>query len=471
MSIFSRLKLDRLTIILLVAAVLIAGTLGFFAFRMVREIILPMTTFEIPGAPVASADTPIDALQDGAAPGDIEIPPPAPEALSAPDELPTDDWDGGSRVNILIMGLDFRDWEAGETPRTDTMILFTIDPITYQAGMLSIPRDMWVNIPGYDYGKINTAFYLGELYKVPGGGPALASATVEHFLGVPIQYYAQVDFIIFEQFINEIGGIVLVIEEPITIYPIGKPKVTLQPDRYLVGGDYALAYARTRYTEGGDFDRAKRQQEVIMEIRRQIIENFPTVIANAPQIYQNLAGGIRTNMTFQEALKLASLGPLINVENIKRGIIGPDVVTNAISPDGLNIIVPIPDEIRLIRDEIFTSGGPLGPAAVANDALVLVQQEQARVAIQNGTLTSGMANKTGEYFRSLGMNVVQETNADSVYDATNLIIYNATPYTASYLAALMSINNYNIINRYDPSAQIDIAVILGNDWNNLNPMP
>ena len=369
------------------------------------------------------------------------------------------------------MGLDFRDWEAGETPRTDTMILFTIDPITYEAGMLSIPRDMWVNIPGYDYGKINTAFYLGELYKVPGGGPALASATVEHFLGVPIQYFAQVDFIIFEQFIDEIGGIVLVIEEPITIYPIGKPKVTLQPDRYLVGGDYALAYARTRYTEGGDFDRAKRQQEVIMEIRRQIIENFPTIIANAPQIYQNLASGIRTNMTFQEALKLASLGPLIKVENIKRGIIGPDVVTNAFSPDGLNIIVPIPDEIRLIRDEIFTTGGPLGPAAVANDALILVQQEQARVAIQNGTMTTGLANRTGDYFRSLGLNVVQETNADSVYDASNLIIYNATPYTASYLAALMNINSVNIVNRYDPSAQIDIGVMLGNDWNNLNPMP
>lgn len=105
---------------------------------------------------------------------------------SAPQvELPPP-WDGASRVTILVIGLDYRDWITEQTAsRSDTMILLTIDPVTKTAGMLSIPRDMWVNIPGFSYNKINTAFYLGELYHLPGGGPGMAMKTAENFLGNP----------------------------------------------------------------------------------------------------------------------------------------------------------------------------------------------------------------------------------------------------------------------------------------------
>ena len=72
-------------------------------------------------------------------------------------------WEGGERVTVLLMGLDYRDWEKGEgPPRTDTMILLTLDPVTETAGMMNIPRDLWVSIPGFDYGRINTAYPLGE---------------------------------------------------------------------------------------------------------------------------------------------------------------------------------------------------------------------------------------------------------------------------------------------------------------------
>ena len=110
------------------------------------------------------------------------------------DELP-DEWDANERVTILLMGLDYRDWESGEGPsRTDSMMLVTIDPLTRTAGMLSIPRDLWVDIPGYGHGRINTAYFLGEQDRLPGGGPELAMKTVEKFMGVPIQYYVQIDF-------------------------------------------------------------------------------------------------------------------------------------------------------------------------------------------------------------------------------------------------------------------------------------
>jgi anionic cell wall polymer biosynthesis LytR-Cps2A-Psr (LCP) family protein len=98
--------------------------------------------------------------------------PPTPVALPEV-ELPA--WDGASRINILFIGLDARDWAANEgPPRSDTMILFTIDPVTKTAGMLSIPRDLWVNIPGFGYSRINTAYSSGVGAQLPGGGPGLA---------------------------------------------------------------------------------------------------------------------------------------------------------------------------------------------------------------------------------------------------------------------------------------------------------
>ncbi len=93
------------------------------------------------------------------------------------------------------MGLDLRDTEGDDAaPRSDTMILLTMDPLNNTAAAIAIPRDMWVGVPGYGYYKINTAYRLGELNDLPGGGPALAVQTVEEFLGVPIDFYAQVGF-------------------------------------------------------------------------------------------------------------------------------------------------------------------------------------------------------------------------------------------------------------------------------------
>ena len=110
-----------------------------------------------------------------------------PTLIKLPDIPPV--WDGKARVTLLVMGVDYRDWLLGEgAPRSDTMMLITIDPITQQAGMLSIPRDLWVEIPGWGHNRINTAYMFGEGSNLPGGGPALAVKTVERLVGVPIQF-------------------------------------------------------------------------------------------------------------------------------------------------------------------------------------------------------------------------------------------------------------------------------------------
>jgi polyisoprenyl-teichoic acid--peptidoglycan teichoic acid transferase len=161
---------------------------------------------------------------------------------------------------------------------------------------------------------------------------------VEEFLGVPIHFYAQIDFYAFEQFINELDGVTIDVPYEIRVDPLGPGNtVILEPGEQVLDGPLALAYARARYTDGGDFDRAQRQQQVIMALRSRIlrVDRLPIVISRAPRIYQELASGINTNMDLDQAIQLAWLAQQIPLENIQRGVISPpDQVILAKSPDG-----------------------------------------------------------------------------------------------------------------------------------------
>ncbi len=292
-----------LRIALLVGFVFVVILASFLTFVTIRDFVASWKITNLPGISVSSTS---------ASPGAEGSLPPVEGANAQPVAGPTPPpWDGANRVSMLVMGLDYRDWEAGEgPPRTDTMILFTVDPINRTAGLLSIPRDLWVNIPGFEYGRINTAYQLGEAYQMVGGGPQLAVDTVEELLGVSIDYYAQIDFGAFVRFIDEIGGVELDISEPLKLDPLGDGNVKrVQPGHYNFPGDLALAYVRFRKTEGGDFDRSQRQQQVIMSIRDRILEYdmLPTLISKAPQLYGELTSGVHTNLNLDDAIKLAWL--------------------------------------------------------------------------------------------------------------------------------------------------------------------
>lgn len=377
-------------------------------------------------------------------------------------------WDGASRVTILLMGLDYRDWEGQGPSRTDTMILFTLDPVAETAGMLSIPRDLWVNIPDFGYGKINTAHYLGDAYNLPGGGPGLAMSTVSQFLGVPINYYVVVDFTAFERFIDQIGGIEVDVPETITVDPLGPHNtVTLEPGPQVLDGPTALAYARNRDTAGSDFDRAQRQQEVILAIRNRILslDMLPNLIDNAAALYQNLSAGVRTNMTLQEIIQLAWLAQKVKSQDIQHAAIGSNEVTITMSPDGLDILQPDPDAIRALRDQVFASNTAIGPTTnVTGDPQELMQAESAAVSVLNGTNTPGLASETTDYLKSKKLNVVLTGNATELTPNTIIIDYKGKPYTVQYLVGLMGIQPENIYSRYDPNSEVDIAIILGDDW-------
>ncbi len=385
-------------------------------------------------------------------------------------------WDGSTRVTALIMGIDYRDWAAQEeAARSDTMILLTLDPLTKTAGMLSIPRDLWVAIPGFQHGKINTAYYLGDIHKLPGGGPALAVKTVENLLGVPIHFYAQIDFGAFVRFIDEIGGVLIDVPEPIRIDLLGggfKTIKKLQPGKQVLPGEWALAYARARNTEGGDFDRAMRQQQVIMAIRQRILEPevLPTLITKAPTLYNELAAGIRTNLTLEQVLRLALLAQSIPDENIQRGLIGKDSVLFAKSPDGLDILIPLPDKIHLLRDQIFATSSGLGPLTEGDDQARMLA-EGARIAIYNGSSLAGLAERTADYLRNLGVNIVQVANAAQPYAATTIVDHRGSPFSLKFFVNWMGIKAGRIVIQFDPNATADVEIFLGEDWAVSNPLP
>jgi LCP family protein required for cell wall assembly len=405
-------------------------------------------------------------------------------ALNVPQvELPPP-WDGASRVTILIIGLDYRDWEEGlGAPRSDTLILLTVDPITRTAGMLSVPRDLWVNIPGFGYSKINNAYAFGQSAQLPGGGPALTIKTLENFLGINIDYYAQVDFLTFEQMIDIIGGICLDVPEEIKVGRTYMHSVTLEPGYQCLDGKVALGYARARYTEGGDVDRAGRQQQVIFAIRDKVLapENFTNLVVQAPQLYNALSSGINTNLSLDDALRLAMLVKDIDLSNIQTGVIDysmADIGSVDVNGQTLSIMRPYPDAIRDLVDSIF-GGGSIQPLA-AGEILDLVRAEQARVAVVNGSGIEGLASRTADYLRAQGLNVVGFGNtgdypADYRYpfpDRSLIIIHTGRTAVIKYLFDLLQVNtSTQIIFDFDPQASADIVVALGSDWGYSNPLP
>jgi LCP family protein required for cell wall assembly len=467
-------------IILIVVGILLAVG-GFF---FVRGLVTCWTITPLPGEPPSSCGT-ISAGQNGPELTDDNGAPvpnvadlPAPPVAIPDSDLPPA-WDGASRVNILIIGLDYRDVLANQgPPRSDTMIVLTIDPLTKTAGMMSIPRDMWVNIPGFGYSRINTAYSSGEGARLPGGGPELARKTVEQFLGIPIQYYAQIDFNAFVEFINLIGGIEVYNDEDLRLDPVGEGKDKIRMTccgMSKMDGDKTLAYVRYRKDKEGDVARANRQQKVILAIRDKVLspENFPVLLGKAQQFYEEFSAGIQTNMPFDIALRLGVLARDIPVESIKRGVIDYNMVLLADTELGggrASVMKPLPDKIRELRDQVFTSGGAVSPLAAQNDLTAMMQADGARVRLLNGSVAGGLEQVTGQFLANQGVQVTEAGAAEGT-NSTLIILYSPKLYTLRYFQSLFGITSSSqILIRPDPASSVDIEVRLGNDWANNNPM-
>ena len=408
--------------------------------------------------------------------------------LSAPEVKLPPPWDGASRVTVMMVGLDYRDWVANQGPsRSDTMILLTIDPVSKTAGMVSIPRDMWVDIPGFGYSKINNAFAWGELYKLPGGGPGLAMKTVENFLGIPIQYYAQVDFKAFERMIDDIGGVCMDIPVAVNVGVLDEHgTTTVDAGHQCLSGKVALGYARARDADQGvmmgDVERSENQQRVIFAIRDKVLSNLPALVTQASPLYNELSSGVHTNLSLDDILRLGMLAKDIPLDSIHPGVINYTMMTDAkydLNGQTLDVLRPFPDKIRELVDKVF-GGGSIKPAA-SGDTAELMKQEAARVLVINGSGVTGIATKTADYLKSQGMNVTGSGNmADNpdkynyppLPERTMIIVHAGKPYAMKYLMELMKFDSANqLVMDYNPEATSDITLAVGADWVNSNSMP
>jgi polyisoprenyl-teichoic acid--peptidoglycan teichoic acid transferase len=240
-----------------------------------------------------------------------------------PQPTPLPEWSGRDPINILLLGVDRRVGDEGP-PRSDTIIVVHVDPVAKRVDMLSIPRDLLVQIPGYYATKINAAYPFGELDEsVPGGGPTLVAQTVEYNFGIPIHYFAEVDIAGMEKVVDTIGGVMIdvpgiVKDDQYPTEDSGFTRVQFTPGLQLMDGVTAVRYARTRH-DGGDFARQTRQQQMLLAIRERALATG--LITNLPDIISELGDSIRTDIlgddpSFRKLYQLARLGQDIGRANI-----------------------------------------------------------------------------------------------------------------------------------------------------------
>src|SRR5581483_2285014 len=306
----------------------------------------------------------------------------------------------GERINVLLLGIDRREGEQGPW-RTDTMIVATLDPKTKTAGMLSIPRDLYVPIPapGAGEARINTANFFGDSSKYPGGGTALAKKNVEYNFAIPIHYYVLLDFDGFRRIIDALGGIDIDVAEPIDDqeYPTednGIMHLYIPAGRQHMDGDMALKYARSRKSTS-DFDRSRRQMQVILALRDKALKM--NALAQAPQLISQLRAAIQTDMTPDQILALAPIAAQVRPDNIKVRSIDLTMTYEIKLNTGADVLWPDREKIGALVQELFSTTETPSVAAISP-----LKAEAASIIVLNGTNKDGLAAMASRYLKSNG---------------------------------------------------------------------
>ena len=422
-------------------------------------------------------------------------------------------WDPGrkERVNILLMGVDQRPSEKGAT-RTDTLIVLSIDPTSKQVSMLSIPRDLWVRIPGYDvFGKINTAYVVGEQRKYPGGGPALTKQTVSELIGYPIHYYVRGNFDGFRRFIDLIGGIDIYVPRDLSdpTYPddnYGFDPLFIPAGQHHMDGELALKYARTRHVDD-DFGRARRQQQVILAVKEQVTraDMVPSLVLRLPQLVQTFAGSVETDVPLTKIAALADLARQIEIGHIQQLVIDRELGEERNDPNIGYVLIPDREAIRPLMDRLFSNAPAVEPATsktpatgvtiattvpvtallsnltlstatapITSPATVTItvladsqlRAEQARIAVLDGGGHPGVAPRVAEWLKGQGFNVVRAGIAPgTTFPHTALRVFASKSYTITRLQAIFDQPVMQDLSNTVAVPTHDIEVVLGEDFD------
>lgn len=322
------------------------------------------------------------------------------------------------RINLLLLGIG---GFGNDGPMlTDAIILASYKPSTNQLAMLSVPRDLLVNIKGYGWRKINNINAIAEMNQEGSGGKATANIVGQIF-NMPIHYYARADFDGFEKLIDDFGGLNIYVERSFTDYNYPTNNYSYQTISFKNGwqnfnGDQALKYARSRHGnngEGSDFARSLRQQKILLALKEKIL-SFKT-LSSAKKLNSLLSAynkRILTNIEIGEALTFKNLADDFNGQIINQILdVSPENYLYESIVDGVYVLQPKADDwsdLRFLATNIFDA--------------TLTAKEEATIEVLNGTKSEGLALNTGIVLQNFGYNVIRMRNSiDQTYQ--NTVIY------------------------------------------------
>ena len=466
---------------LVILVVFMAGGLlsGYLFYETVRMVVasVPLNPVQqdVPSFPVIGRFNP-PASDPGtggtsAQPASVSNPQPKPPAFSL----------GNERVNILLMGVDSRPGET-DPARTDVMMVVSVDPLTKRVGMLSIPRDLWVPIPGFGENRINTAYFYGEAKKLPGGGPALAEKTIQYNFGVHINYYIVVNFGGFKKGVDALGGVTIDVPHDLNdpSFPddtYGFKGLVITKGVHHFNGQEALDYARTRHQDS-DFGRMRRQQQVLVAVKEQALT--PETLLKIPALWAARDNAVWTDLTLDKIIAFAQLARDVKPDYIKEAVIDESMALGIVTPGGAMVLWPDREKIRTVIDDLFKTpeGVPVAQATQAPDQpqaqptqsklpdeFTKLAAEGARIEISNGTPSEGLAARVADWLKAQGYNVVLVDSADRVdYQQTIVVESNNKPFTRQRLIDTFHVTQ-KVRQNPNPKSDVDIRIVIGQDFD------
>ena len=384
--------------------------------------------------------------------------PPVAESIAVnPTSLPS--LTDNETINFLLIGSDKR---PGSSYRTDTLVIAIVWPKEGQVSLISIPRDLWIYIPTVGMQRINTAYQSGEIYGYAGGGPGLLKDTIAYNLGIRIDHTAMVDFDGFRRIVDTLGGVEVPISCAFTDWRLIDPSYdpenennwwlfTIGPGQVHMDGDLALWYARSRL-RSNDFDRGRRQQEVIRTIFAKALQT--DTFSKIPQLYNDFSSTVVTDLGLGDLLLMSPYAINFTNANIRGYYIRPPYVSSWMTPGGAAVLLPNEAELNQMLIEAAT----LSPYAV--------ERKTIKMDVQNGTpfdtwdaLAASRLNYAG-YQTSI-------SNADR-RDYTSSVIIDFSPGQnpdqRQTIISTLNLYSANVISLPDANSPVQYRVILGYDY-------
>jgi len=366
---------------------------------------------------------------------------------------------GQETVNFLLIGSDKR---PGSSFRTDTMVVAILRPNEGQVSLISIPRDLWVYIPDWQNQRINTAYQHGIAVRYPGGGPGLLKDTIQYNLGIRIDHTAMVDFDGFRKIVDTLGGVDVPVSCPYTdwhlIDPSYNPEVESNWSLYTVGpglihmdGDLALWYARSRQ-KSSDFDRGRRQQEVLRSIFTQALQ--AGTLSRIPELYNDFKDSVETDLGLTDILQLSLYAPKMTNADIRSYYIRPPIVNSWITEGGAYVLSPNQDLLSQLLTEA------LSPSTR------VVQKQSIIIDVMNGTSVAGYEALAVSRLNYAGYEtrIVPPDRQDYAYSVLIDKTASQDRDQSGNILNVMGMQTGSLIPVTDPNSTANYLLILGYDY-------